>query len=208
MSSEKSLTPQIRFKGFTEAWEQRKLGDYLLLSTEKNTNLQYGIEDVLSVSWTAGVVNQIEFQGRSFAGSNLSGYDVAHHECVIYTKSPLKDEPFGIIKTNYLTSGIVSQLYAVYRTNSLGNPAFIETYFSQTARLNNYLRPLVNKGAKNTMNISDEEALKGAVIFPLLEEQDSISSLFLLIDRLITLHQRKLDALKKIKSALLEKMFV
>ena len=207
MSSEKSLTPQIRFKGFTEAWEQRKLGDYLLLSTEKNTNLQYGIEDVLSVSWTAGVVNQIEFQGRSFAGSNLSGYDVAHHECVIYTKSPLKDEPFGIIKTNYLTSGIVSQLYAVYRTNSLGNPAFVETYFSQTARLNNYLRPLVNKGAKNTMNISDEEALKGGVIFPLLEEQDSISSLFLLIDRLITLHQRKLDAIKKIKSALLEKMF-
>ena len=200
--------PEIRFTGFTEAWEQRKLGDYLLLSTEKNTNLQYGIEDVLSVSWTAGVVNQIEFQGRSFAGSNLSGYDVAHHECVIYTKSPLKDEPFGIIKTNYLTSGIVSQLYAVYRTNSLGNPAFVETYFSQTARLNNYLRPLVNKGAKNTMNISDEEALKGGVIFPLLEEQDSISSLFLLIDRLITLHQRKLDALKKIKSALLEKMFV
>ena len=186
-----SNIPEIRFTGFTEAWEQRKLGDYLLLSTEKNTNLQYGIEDVLSVSWTAGVVNQIEFQGRSFAGSNLSGYDVAHHECVIYTKSPLKDEPFGIIKTNYLTSGIVSQLYAVYRTNSLGNPAFIETYFSQTARLNNYLRPLVNKGAKNTMNISDEEALKGAVIFPLLEEQDSISSLFLLIDRLITLHQRE-----------------
>ena len=183
--------PEIRFTGFTEAWEQRKLGDYLLLSTEKNTNLQYGIEDVLSVSWTAGVVNQIEFQGRSFAGSNLSGYDVAHHECVIYTKSPLKDEPFGIIKTNYLTSGIVSQLYAVYRTNSLGNPAFVETYFSQTARLNNYLRPLVNKGAKNTMNISDEEALKGGVIFPLLEEQDSISSLFLLIDRLITLHQRE-----------------
>ena len=166
------------------------MGDYLKLSPEKNAALNYGIDDVYSVSWTSGVVNQIEFQGRSYAGSNLSGYDVVNHGEVIYTKSPLRDEPFGIIKTNHLGSGIVSQLYAVYRPCSGCSADYVETYFGQAARLNNYFRPLVNKGAKNTMNISDEDALEGLVLFPSLREQVAIAGYFSVLDNLITLHQR------------------
>ena len=203
-----SDVPEIRFAGFTDPWEQRKLGDYLELSTERNSELRYGVEDVYSVSWTSGVVNQIEFQGRSFAGTDLSGYDVVHHNEVIYTKSPLRDEPFGIIKTNHLTSGIVSQLYAVYQASEECDPSFVETYFAQNTRLNNYFRPLVNKGAKNTMNISDEESLTGPVTFPSAAEQRKIASLFSFLDDLITLHQRKLKLLKSVKTSLLEKMFV
>ena len=171
------------------------MGDYLTLSSEKNGNLDYGADDVYSVSWTSGVVNQIEFQGRSYAGSDLSGYDVVNRGEVIYTKSPLRDEPFGIIKTNHLSSGIVSQLYAVYRPSDGCNADYVETYFGQAARLNNYFRPLVNKGAKNTMNIGDEDALEGPVVFPSLREQVAIACFFSRLDNLITLHQRKPCAL-------------
>ncbi len=205
---ENAKKPQIRFKGFTDAWEQRKLNNYLIVSDEKNSENLYKKEDVLSVSGDFGIVNQIEFQGRSFAGTSVLNYGVVHKGDVVYTKSPLKATPYGIIKTNKGSTGIVSVLYGVYHTKENANADFIQVYFEQNARLNNYLRPLVNKGAKNTLLISDEEALNGEVNFaPSLNEQLKISVVFNSIDNLITLHQRKLDKLKNIKKSMLEKMF-
>ena len=112
---------------------------------------------------------------------------------MIYTKSPLKVNPYGIIKTNKGKTGIVSVLYGVYHVYENAYAPFIQIYFAQHARLNNYLRPLVNKGAKNTLLISDEEALGGNVIFPTTyNEQKLIGEYFDILDHLITLHQRKL----------------
>ena len=177
----------------TTAWEQRKLNNYLIVSDEKNSENLYKKEDVLSVSGDFGIVNQIEFQGRSFAGTSVLNYGVVHKGDVVYTKSPLKATPYGIIKTNKGSTGIVSVLYGVYHTKENANADFIQVYFEQNARLNNYLRPLVNKGAKNTLLISDEEALNGEVNFaPSLNEQLKISVVFNSIDNLITLHQRKI----------------
>ena len=183
--------PEIRFKGFTDAWEQRKLGDYLDVSSEKNTSNIYNKGDVLSVSGDYGIVNQIEFQGRSFAGASVSNYGVVHTGDVVYTKSPLNSNPYGIIKANKGKTGIVSTLYAVYRPKENAHSDFVQTYFEQHARMNNYMHPLVNKGAKNDMKVSSENALKGYVTFPKYEEQKMISDYFSVIDHLITLHQRK-----------------
>ena len=191
---ENAKKPQIRFKGFTDAWEQRKLNNYLIVSDEKNSENLYKKEDVLSVSGDFGIVNQIEFQGRSFAGTSVLNYGVVHKGDVVYTKSPLKATPYGIIKTNKGSTGIVSVLYGVYHTKENANADFIQVYFEQNARLNNYLRALVNKGAKNTLLISDEEALNGEVNFaPSLNEQLKISVVFNSIDNLIALHQRKIN---------------
>lgn len=137
-----------------------------------------------------GIVNQIEFQGRSFAGVSVSNYGVVRTGDVVYTKSPLNSNPYGIIKTNKGKTGIVSTLYAVYRPKENTYPDFVQTYFEQHARMNNYMHPLVNKGAKNDMKVSSENALKGYVIFPNYEEQKAISEYFAVIDDLITLHQR------------------
>jgi restriction endonuclease S subunit len=145
---------------------------------------------VLSVSGDYGIVNQIEFQGRSFAGVSVSNYGVVRTGDVVYTKSPLNSNPYGIIKTNKGKTGIVSTLYAVYRPKENTYPDFVQTYFEQHARMNNYMHPLVNKGAKNDMKVSSENALKGYVIFPNYEEQKAISEYFAVIDDLITLHQR------------------
>ena len=200
--------PELRFPGFTDAWEQRKLGDYLEVSKEKNKDGKFDKEDVLSVSGSYGIVNQIEFQGRSFAGASVANYGVVKIGDVVYTKSPLKSNPYGIIKTNKVKTGIVSTLYAVYSPLKNTHSDFIQTYFEQDARMNNYMSPLVNKGAKNDMKVSDENALKGEVVFPSKEEQFKISEYFERLNNLISLHQRKLDHLKELKKGLLQQMFV
>ena len=203
----KKMVPEIRFPGFTDPWEQRKLIDYLEVSKLKNKNEIFGKEDVLSVSGDFGVVNQIEFQGRSFAGVSVAPYGVVDTGDVIYTKSPLKSNPYGIIKTNKGKPGIVSTLYAVYKPLDNVYSEFVQIYFEQDARMNNYMHPLVNKGAKNDMKVSDENVLKGEVSFPSKDEQIKISAFFAKLDDLITLHQRKCDAIKKYKKGMLQKMF-
>lgn len=178
------------------------MGDYLEVSEEKNLNNEYTKENVLSVSGDVGIVNQIEFQGRSFAGILVNNYGVVKTGYVVYTKSPLKNNPYGIIKANKGRDGIVSTLYAIYKPKVNVNSNFIQIYFEQNARMNNYMQPLVNKGAKNDMKISSENALKGNVIFPIRKEQDIIVDLFFKIDHLITLHRSKFfgDILKTIAS--------
>ena len=174
------------------SWEQRKLDEYLEVSLETNNDNSFDKSDVLSVSGEFGVVNQIEFQGRSFAGESVAGYGVLRTHQVVYTKSPLKSNPYGIIKTNKGKAGIVSVLYGVYQAKEDICPELIQTYFEQDARLNNYLKPLVNKGAKNTLLISDQAAISGDVIFPeKYVEQTKIYGLFDKIDTIITLHQRE-----------------
>lgn len=172
-------------------WEQRKLEDYLEVSREKNKGESYDKEDVLSVSGEFGIVNQIEFQGRSFAGASVANYGVVEVGDVVYTKSPLKSNPYGIIKTNKGKLGIVSTLYAVYKPRENTDSEFVQIYFELDSRMNSYMHPLVNKGAKNDMKVSDENALKGPVIFPKLDEQKAISQYFRGLDHLITLHQCK-----------------
>lgn len=200
--------PELRFPGFTDAWEQRKLNEFLSVSNLKNTENKYNKKNVLSVSGDYGIVNQIEFQGRSFAGASVSNYGVVEKGDIVYTKSPLKLNPYGIIKTNRINNGIVSTLYAIYKTKENCDSKFIEHYFNLDSRLNQYLKPLVNKGAKNDMKVSSENALVGEICFPQITEQAMIADLLDRLDIYITLHQRKLDHLQLQKKALLQQMFV
>lgn len=172
-------------------WEQRKLIDYLVVSSEKNRDNRFTKDDVLSVSGEYGIVNQIEFQGRSFAGASVSNYGVVENGDVVYTKSPLKSNPYGIIKTNKGIPGIVSTLYAVYKPKEITDSKFVQIYFELDSRMNSYMHPLVNKGAKNDMKVSAENALKGMVSFPKKDEQEMISLYFSTLDHFITLHHRK-----------------
>ena len=153
------------------------------------------------------MVNQITFQGRSFAGASVSNYGVVNTRDVVYTKSPLNSNPYGIIKVNKGIPGIVSTLYAIYHPRDNVYANFIQVYFEQHERMNNYMHPLVNKGAKNDMKVTAENALKGMVTFPSREEQYVISVFFSRLDSLITLHQRKYDKLCVLKKSMLDKMF-
>ena len=200
--------PDIRFKGYEGEWNETPLCEYLCVSNEKNASCVYNKYDIYSVSREYGVINQIEYQGKSFAGASLTGYGIVHTWDVVYTKSPLKQQPYGIIKTNKTKNGIVSALYGIFTPNEKVDSNFVQTYFELDQRLNNYLRPLVNKGAKNTLLISDEDAIKGNVVFPQKEEQEKIVKMFNSLDYLIRKLEQKLEKLRNIKQSLLNQMFI
>ena len=200
--------PEIRFNGFEGEWVRHSLNYYLTVSSEKNQEGQYSKYDIYSVSREYGVINQIEYQGKSFAGASLLNYGVVQTEDIVYTKSPLKSQPYGIIKVNSGKSGLVSALYGVFHPQEPVCSYFVQVYFDLDHRLNSYLRPLVNKGAKNTLLISDADALQGEVIFPSRDEQEKLVSFFTTLDKLIAKLEAKLDKLRKLKQALLEEMFV
>ena len=191
-----------------EEWEETTLSEYLFVNNDKNENLRYGKEDVFSISGDLGIVNQIDLLGRSYAGASVAPYGVVYPNDVVYTKSPLKANPYGIIKTNLTENvGIVSTLYAIFHCKNNVCPKFVQDYFSWDHRLNNYLFPIVNIGAKHDMKISDENSLKGVVVFPPLAEQEKIAEILQTQDKVIELQQKKIDELKRLKKVYLSKMF-
>lgn len=127
-----------------------------VLSERKTRNFDGGVTEVFSVAKEKGVVNQIEHLGRSYASDDISNYKVAEPSDVIYTKSPTSGFPYGIIKQNKLPrSGVVSVLYAVYKPKDAHVGYLLDQYFSSSIRTSNYLGALVQKGAKNTINIGN-----------------------------------------------------
>ncbi len=184
------------------------MGEVLEIVNNKNEN-QYNRESVLSVSDEYGCINQIKFQGRSFAGEDISNYKIVETGDVIYTRSPLKSKPYGIIKVVGEEIGIVSPLYIINKPKSGYDSQFIYRLFDTPEKTNNYLSPLVRKGAKNTMNISNDEWLSGEVcVSKSLQEQRKIGAYFTKLDYLIALHQRELEKLQNLKKSMLEQMFV
>ena len=186
--------------------EHKELLHYLVENTARNKQLKFGKENVLSVSGEYGI-NQIAFQGRSFAGESVADYHVVETDDIVYTKSPLKANPYGIIKVNNGVPGIVSTLYAVYHPLKTVVPRFVDFYFSNNLRINKFLKPLVNIGAKHDMKVNNTFVLTGTVVFPPLREQQKIVDFLTVLDRRIDIQRKKVEALKKYKRGLLNQIF-
>ena len=186
-------------------WDECKLSHYLSVSKEKNTELKYSKEDVFSISGELGIVNQIELLGRSYAGVSVAPYGVVKPNDVVYTKSPLKANPYGIIKTNKTgKTGIVSTLYAIFNCKDNVNSDFVQYYFESDKNLNDYLHPIVNIGAKHDMKISDENSLNGLVVFPPLSEQKKIAEILSAQDKIIDLKERLIAEKQRQKKHLMQ----
>lgn len=169
--------------------------------------MAFGKEDVLSVSGEYGVINQIAFQGRSFAGESVADYHVVETDDIVYTKSPLKANPYGIIKVNKGIPGIVSTLYAVYHPLNTIAPRFVDLYFANDLRLNKFLKPLVNIGAKHDMKVNNSFVLTGIVVFPSIGEQQKLVGFFAKLDRRIEAQRKIVEALKKYKRGVMQRIF-
>ena len=175
------------------------LNTVLSENKDRNEGLRFDKEDVLSVSGEQGIVNQIDLLGRSYAGESVAPYHVVETGDVVYTKSPLKENPYGIIKQNRGVPGIVSTLYAVYHCSTPITGQYLENYFCIDTYLNNYLKPLVKRGAKNDMKVNNEEVLLGRIPLPSLREQERINEIIAQFNRMIERKQSKIDELKKLK---------
>lgn len=204
-----TATPRLRFPEFREAgaWERKKLSDLLIERKQRNRELKYGAHEVLSVSGEYGCVNQIELLGRSYAGASVKDYHVVETGDIVYTKSPLKKNPFGIIKENKGKPGIVSTLYAVYHATDMGHPAYLDHYFSRDYNLNSYLQPIVRKGAKNDMKVNNSAVLGGEIFAPKVEEQQKIADCLTSLNEVIAAQARKVEALKAHKRGLMQRLF-
>lgn len=194
-------------KGLNDnTWEMIYLSKLLTERKEKNRN---GYE-VSSVSVSEGVINQIEYLGRSFAASDTSKYNVVRYGDIVYTKSPTGNFPYGIIKQSFQKHPVaVSPLYGVYEPYSNEAGCFLHYYFLSSIVTTNYLSPLIQKGAKNTINISNQTFLNNIVPYP-KEEVGIIPIAALLRNVQIKLNIERLSLvlLEQQKIYLLRGMFI
>lgn len=200
-----SKTPCLRFPGFTGEWKEQPLSNFLFEHKTKSD----GKCEVHSVSVSKGVINQVEYLGRSFAAADTSKYNLAKPNDIIYTKSPTGDFPYGIVKMNKNPYNvIVSPLYAVYSPINKHIGYILDSYFESSVNTNNYLSSLVQKGAKNTINITNDTFVSKDVCFPTdPAEQEKIASCLSEIDNLIAAQDQKVDALKEKKKGLMQQLF-
>ena len=187
-------------------WGKISLCDVLAERKELNKQLY----PVFSVSVSQGVINQIEYLGRSFAAKDTSKYHVVYYGDIIYTKSPTGDFPYGIVKQNYNQEKVaVSPLYGVYVPKSYSIGVFLHEYFKSNVNTYNYLHPLIQKGAKNTINITNQHFLENKVAMPLVEQElVRISNLILSLNAKVMLMQYLKDKYERQKQYLLRQMFV
>ncbi len=198
------LTGKTRLNGFTQPWKEVKLGEVLFEHSQKSCEN----EAVCSVSVHKGVVNQVEHLGRSFSAANTSNYNLVHYGDVIYTKSPTGDFPYGIFKQSQQKSNvIVSPLYGVFTPKSYALGYILDSYFSYPVNMNNYLKPIIQKGAKNTINITNKTFLSKSLCLPTnIAEQKAIADVLSTADEEINLLNKKLEALKEQKKGLMQQL--
>ena len=203
----KGIMANLQKRGLkNNTWGKISLCDVLAERKELNKQLY----PVFSVSVSQGVINQIEYLGRSFAAKDTSKYHVVYYGDIIYTKSPTGDFPYGIVKQNYNQEKVaVSPLYGVYVPKSYSIGVFLHEYFKSNVNTYNYLHPLIQKGAKNTINITNQHFLENKVAMPLVEQElVRISNLILSLNAKIMLMQYLKDKYERQKQYLLRQMFV
>ena len=206
MKKNTANVPKLRFPGFTDDWEQRKLDDISDKVMTKNNNLEY--METFTNSAEYGVISQRDFFDKDISNeANLGGYYVVQNDDFVYNPRISTSAPVGPIKRNKLgRTGVMSPLYYVFKTHDIDN-TFLETYFSTTG-WHAFMKLNGDSGARaDRFAIKDIVFREMPVPYPTPTEQQKIGEFFKDLDNLLTLHQRKLAHLQAKKKGLLQKMF-
>ena len=201
-----SSYPEIRFKGFTDPWEQRKLGDVVKEITRNDPESE---APIMMITANNGFIEQSERYAFNNAGESLKKYILLKKGELAYNHGASKLRPYGSCFA--LTTAENARIPFVYHCFSAENQnAEFMSIELNGAEIENQLRKIVSSGARmdGLLNISFDEYTSVSVILPGTEEQDRIADFFRHLDNLITLHQRELEKLQNIKKSMLEKMFV
>ena len=203
---EKQKCPEIRFKGFNQAWIEKKLKSVSFKVIEKNLNSLY--TETFTNSAQFGVVSQRDFFDKDISNSSsIKGYYVVKENDFIYNPRISNFAPVGPIKRNKLGRiGVVSPLYFVFRVHGL-DYQFLETYF-ESSKWHHFMFLNGDTGAR-----SDRLAIKDSILIEMLiycpdeKTQKDIGKFFQHLDQSIALHEKKLNQTQNLKKAMLEKMF-
>ena len=202
--------PKIRFKGYQEDWEQRKLGDLVNRVTRKNQDLVSELP--LTISAQYGLIDQNEFFDKRVASKDVSGYYLIENGEFAYNKSTSTDAPWGAIKRlDRYENGVLSTLYIVFgiKENNPVDSDFLVSYYN-TNLWHKGIHEIAAEGARNhgLLNIAPADFFETKLMIPQdIEEQKKIGKYFEELERLITLHQRKCEEMKTLKKYMLQKMF-
>ena len=191
-----SSVPEIRFNGFTDDWEQRKLGEVVERIVRKNENLESTLP--LTISAQYGLIDQNEFFDKRIASKDVSGYYLVRKGEFAYNKSTSSDAPWGAVKRlDRYESGVLSTLYIVFEildeTETCSD--YLVTYYS-TDLWHKGVQAIAAEGARNhgLLNIAPVDFFETELMLPSnIVEQRKIGAYFKQLDNLITLHQRKLE---------------
>ena len=207
---QKIFSQEIRFKDDNgnnySDWKEKKLSKVLYEHKLKSS----GKEEVYSVSVHKGLINQVEHLGRSFSAKNTDNYNLVKPNDIVYTKSPTGEFPYGIIKQAKIKKDvIVSPLYAIFTPESKHLGYILDAYFESRQNTHNYLHSIIQKGAKNTINITNSTFVSKSLKLPNnFDEQKKIGEFLLAIDKKIKLVNNQLEKTKEFKKGLLQQMFV
>ncbi|WP_082306734.1 restriction endonuclease subunit S [Streptococcus gallolyticus] len=199
--------PEIRFDGYTDAWEQRELGEISERVTRKNKDLESTLP--LTISAQDGLVDQNEFFNKTVASRDVSGYYLMKNGEFAYNKSYSNGYPWGAVKRlDRYEMGVLSTLYIIFKPTKV-NSTFLAKYYD-TDNWYKEVSKHAAEGARNhgLLNIAASDFFKTELLIPSsIEEQQKIGTFFKELDHLITLHQRKCEQLKELKKFMLQNMF-
>ena len=198
--AEKQNTPEIRFEGFTDPWEQRKLGELYSLVSEKN-DLTFGRESIISVAnmYFNANINVADEQ-------YLRTYNVMRLGDIAFEGHSNKEFSHGRFVENYIGDGIVSHIFTVLRPRV----PFDVNYWRYAINNEKIMRLSLIRSTKASTMMHDlvpSDFLREAIPTPTLAEQKEIGAFLVGLNHLITLHQRKYDKLCTVKKSMLDKMF-
>lgn len=202
--------PEIRFNGFEGEWVTTTLGDIAVRVVSKNEDNSITLP--LTISAQYGLISQTEFFNSRIAAKDVRGYYVIKKGEFAYNRSTSDFSPFGAVKRlDGYEAGVLSTLYIVFRLSSEQIQSnYLVNYFS-TSNWYQHITESAAEGARNhgLLNITAEDFFKTPIKAPIrTEEQEKIASFLTTLDKLIAKLEAKLDKLRKLKQALLEKMFV
>ena len=200
-----SKKPNIRFKEFSDDWEQRKLGE--VCSRVQGNDGRMDLP-TLTISAANGWMNQEDRFSGNIAGKEQKNYTLLHKGELSYNHGNSKLAKYGtVFSLQSYKEALVPRVYHSFKVEE-GSPDFLEYYFA-TKLPDRELGKLISSGARmdGLLNIGYNEFMGIQMLFPSVEEQKQISNYFRDLDHLITLHQRKCDKLKELKKHMLKKMF-
>ena len=199
--------PKLRFPGFDEPWKAALLSDYFAKNIKKNAD--GAITNVICNSAKQGLIPQRDYFDKDIANSdNTDGYYIIETNDFVYNPRKSTDAPYGPISSyKYPEAGIVSPLYLCFRAKQEINPLYFEWYFRSSA-WHRYIYMSGDSGARHDrVSIKDDTFFAMPINIPSAKEQDRIALFLNAIEQKIDKQRSLVDALKKYKRGVMQRIF-
>ena len=200
---------KLRFRGFTDSWELRKLEEISNKVIERNKDCKY--TETFTNSAELGIISQRDFFDKDISNNeNMNGYYVVRNGDFVYNPRVSTSAPVGPIKRNNLgRTGIMSPLYYIFHTHDIVDGRYLEYYFSST-KWHKFMKQNGDSGVRSDrLAIKDTTFIKMIIPIPSkMKEQRKVGIFFKLLDDTIILRQEKINQLTKLKTIFLKNMFI